>query len=159
MVRRPIVPAGDVRHGFTRQVRLLARCAGEQVREPAAAAGGALALARAQRGRFPPASRRGRRAHPGYVAAAAPLRLGAAASVGGHRFFAPGAAWPAGHCHRLGATSGRIGRVEPASMAGDDAIELGERLDLINDDAAHLGGAFRGFLRQLEDAFAQLCAR
>ena len=43
-------------------------------------------------------------------------------------------------------------------MAGDDAVELGQRLDLIDDDAAHLGRAVGGLLRQLEDAAAQLAA-
>ena len=44
-------------------------------------------------------------------------------------------------------------------MAGDDAVELGQRLDLVDDDAAHLRGAFGGLLRQFEDAAAQLGAR
>ena len=44
-------------------------------------------------------------------------------------------------------------------MAGDDAVELGQRLDLIDDDAAHLRGAVGGLLRQFEDAVAQLGAR
>ena len=44
-------------------------------------------------------------------------------------------------------------------MAGDDAVELGQRLDLVDDDAAHLRGAVGGLLRQLEDAAAQLGAR
>ena len=44
-------------------------------------------------------------------------------------------------------------------MARDDAVELGQRLDLVDDHAAHLGGAFGGLLRQLEDALAQLGAR
>ena len=43
-------------------------------------------------------------------------------------------------------------------MAGDDAVELGQRLDLIDDDAAHLRGAVGGLLRQFEDAAAQLAA-
>ena len=43
-------------------------------------------------------------------------------------------------------------------MAGDDAVQLGQRLDLVDDDAAHLGGAFGGLLRQLEDAAAQFGA-
>ena len=44
-------------------------------------------------------------------------------------------------------------------MAGDDAIELGQRLDLVDDDAAHLRRAFGGLLRQLEHAAAQFGAR
>ncbi len=43
-------------------------------------------------------------------------------------------------------------------MAGDDAVEFGQRLDLVDDDPAHLGGAFGGFLRQFEDAAMQLGA-
>ena len=33
---------------------------------------------------------------------------------------------------------GRLGGVERAAVAGDDAVKLGQRLDLIDDDAAHL---------------------
>ena len=43
-------------------------------------------------------------------------------------------------------------------MAGDDAVELGQRLDLVDDDAAHLRGALGGLLRQFEDAAAQFVA-
>ncbi len=43
-------------------------------------------------------------------------------------------------------------------MAGDDAVELGQRLDLVDNDAAHLRGALGGLLRQFEDALAQLGA-
>ena len=43
-------------------------------------------------------------------------------------------------------------------MAGDNAIELGERLDLIDDDAAHLRCALGGLLRQFENAAAQFGA-
>ena len=53
----------------------------------------------------------------------------------------------------------RLDRVEAAAVAGDDAIELGQRLDLVDDHAAHLGGAVGGLLRQFEDALAQLAAR
>ena len=35
-------------------------------------------------------------------------------------------------------------------MPGDDAIELGQRLDLIDNDTPHLRRAVRGLLRQLE---------
>src|SRR6185312_4924553 len=41
---------------------------------------------------------------------------------------------------------------------GDDAVELGQRLDLIDDDAAHLRRALGGLLRQFEHAAAQLGA-
>ena len=39
-------------------------------------------------------------------------------------------------------------------MPRHDAVELGERLDLIDDHAAHLRGAVGGLLRQLQDALA-----
>ena len=59
-----------------------------------------------------------------------------------------------------GSASRRPGseRVETAAVAGDDAVELGQSLDLIDDDAAHLRGAFGGLLRQFENAAAQLGA-
>ena len=44
-------------------------------------------------------------------------------------------------------------------MARNDAIELGESLDLVDDNPAHLGGAFGSFLRQFEDAAPELVAR
>ena len=53
----------------------------------------------------------------------------------------------------------RLDRVEIAAVAGDDAVELGQRLDLVDNDAAHLRGAVGGLLRQLENAAAQLGAR
>ena len=60
---------------------------------------------------------------------------------------------------RLAAAARRLGRVEAAAVAGDDAVELGQRLDLVDDHAAHLRGALGGLLRQFEDAAAQLGAR
>ena len=44
-------------------------------------------------------------------------------------------------------------------MAGDDAIELGQGLDLVDDDAPHLRRALGGLLRQFENAAAQFGAR
>ena len=44
-------------------------------------------------------------------------------------------------------------------MARHDAVELGQGLDLINDDAAHVRSGVRCLLRQLENALAQLSAR
>ena len=44
-------------------------------------------------------------------------------------------------------------------MPGDNAVELRQSLDLVDDDAAHLRGAFRGLLRQFENAAAQFGAR
>ena len=58
-----------------------------------------------------------------------------------------------------GGAARRLGGVDAAAVAGDDAVELGQRLDLVDDDAAHLRGALGGLLRQLEDATAQLGAR
>ena len=56
------------------------------------------------------------------------------------------------------AATPRLDRVEIAAVAGDDAVELGQRLDLVDDDAAHLRGAIGGLLRQLEGAAAQFVA-
>ena len=61
--------------------------------------------------------------------------------------------------HRLGLAPGRLGGVETAAVAGDDAVELGESLDLVDDDAAHLRRRVGSLLRQLENAAAQLGAR
>ena len=44
-------------------------------------------------------------------------------------------------------------------MAGDDAVELGERFHLVDDHPAHLRRALGGLLRQLEHAAAQFLAR
>ena len=44
-------------------------------------------------------------------------------------------------------------------MPGDNAVELGQSLDLIDDDAAHLRRAFGRLLRQLENAATQFGAR
>ena len=43
-------------------------------------------------------------------------------------------------------------------MTRDDAVEFGQRFDLIDDNAAHLRGAVGGFLRQFENAAPQLVA-
>ncbi|CEG07380.1 hypothetical protein BN961_00769 [Afipia felis] len=43
-------------------------------------------------------------------------------------------------------------------MAGDNAVELGQGFDLIDDDLAHLRGAFGCFLRQFQHAAAQIGA-
>src|SRR5262245_61370223 len=48
--------------------------------------------------------------------------------------------------------------VEVAAMARYDAVELGQRLDLVDDHAAHLGRAFGSLLWQSENAPAQLVA-
>ena len=44
-------------------------------------------------------------------------------------------------------------------MARNDAIEFGQRLDLVDDNPAHLRGAFGRFLRQFEDAAPEFVAR
>ena len=44
-------------------------------------------------------------------------------------------------------------------MTGDNAIELRQGLDLVDDDTAHLRRALGGFLRQFEDAAPQLGPR
>ena len=43
-------------------------------------------------------------------------------------------------------------------MMGDDPVELGERLDLVDDHLAHLRGVVGGLLRHFEHAAAQLVA-
>ncbi len=43
-------------------------------------------------------------------------------------------------------------------MACDDPVQFGQRFDLVDDDLAHLGGVFRGFLRHFEHATAQFVA-
>ncbi len=43
-------------------------------------------------------------------------------------------------------------------MMGDDPVELGERLDLVDDHLAHLRGVVGRLLRHLEHAAAQLVA-
>src|SRR4029079_18421140 len=53
----------------------------------------------------------------------------------------------------------RLHRVEITAMARNDAIEFGKSLDLVDDDPAHLRGAFGSFLRQLEDAASEFVAR
>src|SRR5580692_7135658 len=65
----------------------------------------------------------------------------------------------AGGVSGFGLAPHRLGGIERAAVTGDDAIELGQSFDLIDDDAAHLRGALGGLLRQFEDAAAQLGAR
>ncbi len=48
--------------------------------------------------------------------------------------------------------------VDAAAVTRDDAVELGERLHLVDDHAPHLRGALRGFRGQLQHAAAQLLA-
>ena len=68
----------------------------------------------------------------------------------------------AGGCHhRLFlalAGAARRHHVEAAAVMGDDAVEFGQRLDLVDDHLAHLRGALGGLLRHLEHAAAQLVA-
>ena len=44
-------------------------------------------------------------------------------------------------------------------MPRHNAIELGERIDLLDNDPPHLRRTVRGLLRKLEDALAQFGAR
>src|SRR5581483_5928564 len=81
------------------------------------------------------------------------------------------------HAHRLGAAAATAGgsrhhrlllalhgravggnHVHAATMVCDDAVELGERLDLVDDHLAHLRGGFGGLLRHFQHAAAQLVA-
>ena len=48
--------------------------------------------------------------------------------------------------------------IDVAGVAADNFVELGERLDLVGDEAAHGGGAFARLVRQLEHAALQLLA-
>ena len=48
--------------------------------------------------------------------------------------------------------------VHPAAVMGDDAVQFGERLDLVDDHLAHLRGALGGLLRHFQHAAAQLVA-
>ncbi len=59
----------------------------------------------------------------------------------------------------LARAADRLDRIEISAVAGNDTIELGQRLDLIHDDATHLRGVFGGFLRQFEHAATQFAAR
>src|SRR6187551_3136405 len=45
-----------------------------------------------------------------------------------------------------------------AAITGDDPVEFGERLDLVDDHLAHLRGVVGGLLRHLEHTAAQLVA-
>ena len=120
------------------------------------------------------ANRRGRRARTGRSCRAMPSRFAVAAgvpSVGKRTIAAFGAATvvrgaslatpllglrsprppPTTARTRLLVPARRIGfcGVEAAAVTCDDAVELGECLDLVDNDAAHLRGAFGGFLRQV----------
>src|SRR5262249_50019048 len=59
----------------------------------------------------------------------------------------------------LARPTGRVASIEVPAVTGDDSIELGQGLDLVPDNPAHLRGILRRFLRQLEHAAAQLPAR
>ena len=104
----------------------------------------------------------GASARRGGIGAAPVIRRAAAAcrpaAIGRAAPCARGAA-AGGGVDRLRRAARRLDRVEAAAVAGDDAVELGQRIDLLDDDAAHLRGAFGGLLRQLEDALAQFGAR
>src|SRR6516165_3807746 len=135
---------------------------GEPARAPAAGLGGT------ERGRLgPPRRHDRRRGHAGDVRALA-RRLRPRAAIGARRLLARGATTGsrlyrlrAAHhgLDRLHSARGRLDRVEAAAVAGHDTVELGQRLDLIDDDAPHVRGGVRRLLRQLENALAHLGAR
>src|SRR6516164_2186787 len=144
----------------------LVRGAREEFREPARAPAAGLRGTKRRRLGAPRRHDR-RRGHAGDVRALADgLRPGAA--VGARRLLA-GDATTHRRLHRLGsarhrldrlhAARDRLDRVEAAAVAGDDAVELGQRLDLIDDDAPHVRGGIRRLLRQLENALAHLGSR
>ncbi len=49
----------------------------------------------------------------------------------------------------------RLRCIHAAAVAGDDAVELGQGFDLVDNDAAHLRGAVGRLLRQFENALAE----
>ena len=59
---------------------------------------------------------------------------------------------------RFGLVTPRLGGFHIAAMPADDAVKFGQRLDLVDDDAAHLVGCLSGFLRQFQDAATQFGA-
>src|SRR5262249_9043852 len=60
---------------------------------------------------------------------------------------------------RLDIAAHGLNSIQRPPMASDNPIEFGERFDLIDDHAAHLGCALGRLLRQLKDAAAQLLTR
>ena len=139
----------------------LLRGAREQIGEPA----GAAAAGRLAAGRGLSAALRARRGGGGIGGGLTPVM---SARGGPRRLGARRRHWRSAGSRGRGAVRGldrldparaeRLDRVEAAAVPGDDAVELGQRLDLVDDHAAHLGGAFGGLLRQFEDALAQLGA-
>ena len=75
----------------------------------------------------------------------ASLRPPAVASIGSSSRCDAGAAAGADH-------------VKSAAVTGHDPVQFGQRLDLVDDDLAHLRGALGGFLRHFQHAAAQLVA-
>src|SRR6266404_3204731 len=143
----------------------LVRGAREQLGEPARAP--AAGLGGTERGRLgAPRRHDRRRGHAGDVRALAD-GFRPRAAVGARRLLAGDATAdrlrglrPARHrLDRLHPARRRLDRVEAAAVASHDPVELGQRLDLIDDDAPHVGGGVRRLLRQLEDALAHLGAR
>ena len=149
---------GLARLGRSARHRLgILRSAGQKIGQPAGAPAAGSRLRRAERRGLPTPGRGDRCGHAGDVGARA-RRLGPRAAVGGRGLLARRRKAAGRRLHRLDAPLRRLDRVESATMAGDDAVELGQRLDLVDDDTAHLGGAVGGLLRQFEDAPAQLVA-
>src|SRR5262249_11245859 len=134
----------------------VARRAAQEVAEPAAVAavrrfrvGGCLL--RAERGRIRAARRERALWHRAARAAGDVGALGGTLSAPAH----------AHHDGLLGmraAPGVGLHRVHATAVAGDDAVELGERFDLLDDDAPHLRSALGSLVRQLEDAATQLAA-
>src|SRR6516165_2017218 len=160
------------RRSFARQRSLarrrlgLVRGAREQLGEPAGAP--TAGLPGTERGRLGAPRRHDRRRnHAGDVRALA-RRLRPRAAIGARRLL-PCDATAGSRLHglrpahdgldRLQAARGWLDGVEAAAVARYDAIELGQRLDLIDDDASHMGGGVRRLLRQLENTLAQLGTR
>ena len=59
----------------------------------------------------------------------------------------------------LRARAGCGHHVQSAAVTCDDPVQFGQRLDLVDNDLAHLRGALGGFLRHLQHAAAKFAAR
>src|SRR2546429_2466285 len=130
---RALVGSAARRRRLARRRFGLVRGARQQLGEPAGAptTGRAGRLRRAERGCLRPPRRYGRRHHAGNIGAR-PGRLAARAAVGA--LLACGAASGA-DLGRVHAQRRRLDRGDAAAVAGDDAIELGQPLRLLDHHA------------------------
>ena len=103
---------------------------------------------RASRGRQPEIRRRQVRCAAGLAHARRGARLAASAGGGQHRLFL------AVHAGAAGGDD-----VKSVAVACDDPVQFGQRLDLVDDDLAHLRGILGSLLRHFQHAAAKLVAR